>query len=169
MCATQSRTRKKENYTPENTTISQDYSNIKNYIESGNLLRNETYKNYVKAFNAYCDFRGFDKGEYESFLNGSLESQPNGWAAGFRMQNIKSSQSTTQLLELDTFKEYHAAFKETSDYKKLVESKAYKDSKDKDTLIHNVFLAYAKEIEKDKLLYFSLSFNQAPYHHQSPK
>ena len=77
-------------------------------------------------------------------------------------QNIESSQSTTQLLELDTFKEYHAAFKETSDYKKLVESKAYKDSKDKDTLIHNVFLAYAKEIEKDKLLYFSLSFNQAP-------
>lgn len=154
--------RKKENYTPENTTISQDYSNIKNYIESGNLLRNETYKNYVKAFNAYCDFRGFDKGEYESFLNGSLESQPNGWAAGFRVQNIESSQSTTQLLELDTFKEYHAAFKETSDYKKLVESKAYKDSKDKDTLIHNVFLTYAKEIEKDKLLYFSLSFNQAP-------
>lgn len=29
-------------------------------------------------------------------------------------------------------------------------------------MIHNVFLAYAKEIEKDKLLYFSLSFNQAP-------
>lgn len=78
------------------------------------------------------------------------------------MQNIKSPQSTTQLLELDTFKEYHAAFKKTSNYKKLVESKAYKDSKDKDTLIHNVFLAYAKEIEKDKLLYFSLSFNQAP-------
>ncbi|MCR2104901.1 restriction endonuclease subunit S [Campylobacter upsaliensis] len=77
-------------------------------------------------------------------------------------QNIKSPQSTTQLLELDTFKEYHAAFKETSDYKKLVESKAYKDSKDKDTLTHNAFLAYAKEIEKDKLLYFSLSFNQAP-------
>lgn len=77
-------------------------------------------------------------------------------------QNIKSPQSTTQLLELDTFKEYHAAFKETSDYKKLVESKAYKDSKDKDTLIHNAFLAYAKEIEKDKLLYFSLSLNQAP-------
>uniref|UniRef100_UPI0035709FD5 restriction endonuclease subunit S n=1 Tax=Helicobacter cinaedi TaxID=213 RepID=UPI0035709FD5 len=77
-------------------------------------------------------------------------------------QNIKSPQSTTQLLGLDTFKEYHAAFKETSDYKKLVESKAYKDSKDKDTLTHNAFLAYARAIEKDKLLYFSLSFNQAP-------
>ncbi|WP_034547992.1 N-6 DNA methylase [Helicobacter cinaedi] len=188
--------RKKENYTPENTTISQDYSNIKNYIESGNLLRNETYKNYVKAFNAYCDFRGFDKGEYESFLNGSLESQLVIMSVANNLkkhnrdispmaqydknlesnhnldkapsetkdteQNIKSPQSTTQLLGLDTFKEYHAAFKETSDYKKLVESKAYKDSKDKDTLTHNAFLAYARAIEKDKLLYFSLSFNQAP-------
>ncbi len=175
--------RKKENFTPENATISQDYSNIKNYIESGHLSQNEPYKDYINAFNAYCDFRGFDKGEYESFLNGSLESQPNGWAAGFRAQkdlessynldkapsetkdteqNIERSQSTTQLLELEAFKEYHAAFKETSEYKKLLDSKAYKDSKDKDTLIHNAFLAYARAIEKDKLLYFSLSLNQAP-------
>lgn len=175
--------RKKDSFTLENTTISQDYSNIKNYIESGHLSQNEPYKDYINAFNAYCDFRGFDKKDYESFLNGSLESYPFGWAAGFRAQkdlessynldkapsetkdteqNIKSPQSTTQLLELDTFKEYHAAFKETSDYKKLLESKAYKDSKDKDTLIHNAFLAYARAIEKDKLLYFSLALNQAP-------
>ena len=175
--------RKKENFTPENTTISQDYSNIKNYIESGHLSQNEPYKDYIKAFNAYCDFRGFDKGEYESFLNGSLESYPFGWAAGFRAQkdlessynldkapsetkdteqNVESSQSTTQLLELEAFKEYHAAFKETSDYKKLLDSKAYKDSKDKDTLAYNAFVAYAKAIEKDKLLYFSLSLNQTP-------
>lgn len=175
--------RKKDSFTPENATISQDYSNIKNYIESGHLSQNEPYKDYINAFNAYCDFRGFDKGEYESFLNGSLESQPNGWAAGFRAQkdlessynlskmpsetkdteqNIERSQSTTQLLELEAFKEYHAAFKETSEYKKLLDSKAYKDSKDKDTLIHNAFLTYAREIEKDKLLYFSLALNQAP-------
>lgn len=135
--------RKKENFTLENTTISQDYSSIKNYIESGHLSQNEPYKDYINAFNAYCDFRGFDKGEYESFLNGSLESQPNGWAAGFRAQNTKN---TTQLLELEAFKEYHAAFKETSEYKKLLDSKAYKDSKDKDALAHNAFLAYAREI-----------------------
>ena len=174
---------KKDSFTPENATISQDYSNIKNYIESGHLSQNEPYKDYINAFNAYCDFRGFDKGEYESFLNGSLESQPNGWAAGFRAQkdlessynlskmpsetkdteqNIERSQSTTQLLELDTFKEYHAAFKETSEYKKLLDSKAFQSSKDKDALIHNAFLAYARAIEKDKLLYFSLSRNQAP-------
>lgn len=151
--------RKKDSFTPENATISQDYSNIKNYIESGHLSQNKPYKDYINAFNAYCDFRGFDKGEYESFLNGSLESYPFGWVQGVGVQNTKS---TTQLLELDTFKEYHAAFKETSDYKKLVESKAYKDSKDKDTLARNAFLAYARAIEKDKLLYFSLALNQAP-------
>ncbi len=188
--------RKKENFTPENATISQDYSNIKNYIESGHLSQNEPYKDYINAFNAYCDFRGFDKGEYESFLNGSLESQPVIMSVANNLkkhnrdispmaqydknlesnhnldkvpsetkdteQNIESFQSTTQLLELDTFKEYHAAFKETSEYKKLLDSKAYKDSKDKDTLIHNAFLAYARAIEKDKLLYFSLALNQAP-------
>ena len=175
--------RKKDSFTPENATISQDYSNIKNYIESGHLSQNKPYKDYINAFNAYCDFRGFDKGEYESFLNGSLESQPNGWAAGFRAQkdlessynlskmpsetkdteqNVERSQSTTQLLELEAFKEYRTAFKETSEYKKLLDSKAYKDSKDKDTLAHNAFLAYARAIEKDKLLYFSLSRNQAP-------
>lgn len=175
--------RKKDSFTPENATISQDYSNIKNYIESGHLSQNEPYKDYINAFNAYCDFRGFDKKDYESFLNGSLESQPNGQTAGFRAQkdlessynldkapsetkdteqNVESSQSTTQLLELEAFKEYHAAFKETSDYKKLLDSKAYKDSKDKDTLAYNAFLAYARAIEKDKLLYFSLALNQAP-------
>ncbi|MDL0109930.1 restriction endonuclease subunit S [Campylobacter felis] len=154
--------RKKENFTPENATISQDYSNIKNYIESGHLSQNEPYKDYTNAFNAYCDFRGFDKGEYESFLNGSLESYPFGWVQGVGVQNSKNAKSTTQLLELDTFKEYHAAFKETSEYKKLLDSKAYKDSKDKDTLAYNAFLAYARAIEKDKLLYFSLALNQAP-------
>ncbi|TNB56647.1 N-6 DNA methylase [Campylobacter helveticus] len=154
--------RKKDSFTPENATISQDYSNIKNYIESGHLSQNEPYKDYINAFNAYCDFRGFDKGEYESFLNGSLESYPFGWVQGVGVQNSKNAKSTTQLLELDTFKEYHAAFKETSEYKKLLDSKAYKDSKDKDTLAYNAFLAYARAIEKDKLLYFSLSLNQAP-------
>lgn len=154
--------RKKDSFTPENASISQDYSNIKNYIESGHLSQNKPYKDYINAFNAYCDFRGFDKGEYESFLNGSLESYPFGWVQGVGVQNSKNAKSTTQLLELDTFKEYHAAFKETSEYKKLLDSKAYKDSKDKDTLIHNAFLAYTRAIEKDKLLYFSLSLNQAP-------
>lgn len=150
--------RKKDSFTPENAMISQDYSNIKNYIESGHLSQNEPYKGYINAFNAYCDFRGFEKGAYESFLNGSLEN------LGGVPSETKDTEheNTTQLLKLDIFKEYHVAFTQTSDYKKLVESKAYKDSIDKEALMHNAFLAYARAIEKDKLLYFSLSFNQAP-------
>lgn len=44
--------------------------------------------------------------------------------------------------------------------KKLKESKIYKESKDKQDLEDKAFLAYAQAIEKDKLLYFSLSLNQ---------
>ncbi|EJF0723343.1 restriction endonuclease subunit S, partial [Campylobacter coli] len=45
-------------------------------------------------------------------------------------------------------------------YKKLKESKIYKESKDKQDLEDKAFLAYAQAIEKDKLLYFCLSLNQ---------
>ncbi|EAH9641645.1 restriction endonuclease subunit S, partial [Campylobacter coli] len=51
-------------------------------------------------------------------------------------------------------------FRQTSDYKKLKESKIYKESKDKQDLEDKAFLAYAQAIEKDKLLYFCLSLNQ---------
>ncbi|EAL0091301.1 restriction endonuclease, partial [Campylobacter jejuni] len=62
--------------------------------------------------------------------------------------------------ELEAFKDYRNAFEQTSDYKKLKESKIYKESKDKQALEDKAFLAYAQAIEKDKLLYFSLSLNQ---------
>ncbi|EIG9001449.1 restriction endonuclease subunit S, partial [Campylobacter coli] len=56
--------------------------------------------------------------------------------------------------------DYRNAFRQTSDYKKLKESKIYKESKDKQDLEDKAFLAYAQAIEKDKLLYFCLSLNQ---------
>ncbi len=93
--------RKKDSFTPENATISQDYSNIKNYIESGNLLQNPLYKDYAKAYEAYCDFRGFEKEAYERFLNGNLESS---------------------LAATPPFREYRM---QTSEYKKLKDSKAF--------------------------------------------
>ncbi|EDO6668550.1 restriction endonuclease, partial [Campylobacter coli] len=76
---------------------------------------------------------------YSNFLNGNLDSN---------------------LAELEAFKDYRNAFRQTSDYKKLKESKIYKESKDKQDLEDKAFLAYAQAIEKDKLLYFSLSLNQ---------
>ncbi|EHP1076008.1 restriction endonuclease subunit S, partial [Campylobacter coli] len=80
-----------------------------------------------------------DKELYSNFLNGNLDSK---------------------LAELEAFKDYRNAFRQTSDYKRLKESKIYKESKDKQDLEDKAFLAYAQAIEKDKLLYFSLSLNQ---------
>ncbi|EEP3559658.1 restriction endonuclease, partial [Campylobacter coli] len=106
-------------------------------IEAENLKDSENfYQNYLSA---YCDFRKFDKELYSNFLNGNLDSK---------------------LAELEAFKDYCNAFRQTSDYKKLKESKIYKESKDKQDLEDKAFLAYAQAIEKDKLLYFSLSLNQ---------
>lgn len=129
--------RKKETFKQENHLISQDYSLIKERIEAENLKDNENfYQNYLSA---YCDFRKFDKELYSNFLNGNLDSN---------------------LAELEAFKDYRNVFRQTSDYKKLKESKIYKESKDKQDLEDKAFLAYAQAIEKDKLLYFCLSFNQ---------
>ncbi|HEF4281542.1 TPA: restriction endonuclease subunit S [Campylobacter jejuni] len=129
--------RKKETFKQENHLISQDYSLIKERIEAENLKDNENfYQNYLSP---YCDFRKFDKELYSNFLNGNLDSN---------------------LAELEAFKDYRNAFRQTSDYKKLKESKIYKESKDKQDLEDKAFLAYAQAIEKDKLLYFSLSLNQ---------
>ncbi|EAL7637284.1 restriction endonuclease subunit S, partial [Campylobacter coli] len=129
--------RKKETFKQENHLISQDYSLIKERIEAENLKDNESfYQNYLSA---YCDFRKFDKELYSNFLNGNLDSK---------------------LAELEAFKDYRNAFRQTSDYKKLKESKIYKESEDKQSLEDKAFLAYTQAIEKDKLLYFCLSLNQ---------
>ncbi|HEG0613783.1 TPA: N-6 DNA methylase [Campylobacter coli] len=128
---------KKETFKQENHLISQDYSLIKERIEAENLKDNENF--YQDYLGAYCDFRKFDKELYSNFLNGDLDSK---------------------LAKLEAFKDYRNAFEQTSDYKRLKESKIYKESEDKQNLEDKAFLAYAQAIEKDKLLYFCLSLNQ---------
>lgn len=131
--------RKKETFRQEESVVSQDYSLIKERLESENLQDNDDFcQNYLSA---YCDLREFNKEHFLSFLEGNLNDE---------------------ILKLDTFKEYLNAFNQTSEYKKLTESKAYRDSEDKDkiSLERTHFIAYAQKIEKDKLLYFSLSLNQ---------
>ena len=64
------------------------------------------------------------------------------------------------LLESQSFKDYKNAFNASSEYKKLKDSKDYKDSQDKQELEGKAFLDFALKIEKDKLLYFSLSLNK---------
>ncbi|HEB9312061.1 TPA: restriction endonuclease subunit S [Campylobacter coli] len=128
---------KKETFKQENHLISQDYSLIKERIEAENLKDNENF--YQDYLGAYCDFRKFDKELYSNFLNGDLDSK---------------------LAKLEAFKDYRNAFEQTSDYKRLKESKIYKESEDKQSLEDKAFLAYVQAIEKDKLLYFCLSLNQ---------
>ncbi len=128
---------KKETFKQENHLISQDYSLIKERIEAENLKDNENF--YQDYLGPYCDFRKFDKELYSNFLNGDLDSK---------------------LAKLEAFKDYRNAFEQTSDYKRLKESKIYKESEDKQSLEDKAFLAYVQAIEKDKLLYFCLSLNQ---------
>ena len=63
---------KKETFKKEDGLVSQAYSLIEERIESENLKDNDIfYQNYLSA---YCDFRGFDKELYWSFLDDNLDS-----------------------------------------------------------------------------------------------
>ena len=128
---------KKESFKTESGYIAQEYSLIKDRIDSENLADNEGFsQNYLSDYTA---FRGFDRGAYERFLRGDMDSA---------------------LLESQSFKDYKNAFNTSSEYKKLKDSKDYKDSQDKQELEGKAFLDFALKIEKDKLLYFSLSLNK---------
>ena len=128
---------KKESFKTESGHIAQEYSLIKDRIDSENLADNEGFsQNYLSDYTA---FRGFDRGAYERFLRGDMDSA---------------------LLESQSFKDYKNAFNISSEYKKLKDSKDYKDSQDKQELEGKAFLDFALKIEKDKLLYFSLSLNK---------
>ena len=128
---------KKESFKTESGHIAQEYSLIKDRIDSENLADNEDFsQNYLSDYTA---FRGFDRGAYERFLRGDMDSA---------------------LLESQSFKDYKNAFNTSSEYKKLKDSKDYKDSQDKQELEDKAFLDFALKIEKDKLLYFSLSLNK---------
>lgn len=128
---------KKESFKTESGHIAQEYSLIKDRIDSENLADNEGFsQNYLSDYTA---FRGFDRGAYERFLRGDMDST---------------------LLESQSFKDYKNAFNTSSEYKKLKDSKDYKDSQDKQELEDKAFLDFALKIEKDKLLYFSLSLNK---------
>ncbi len=128
---------KKESFKTESGHIAQEYSLIKDRIDSENLADNEGFsQNYLSDYTA---FRGFDRGAYERFLRGDMDSA---------------------LLESQSFKDYKNAFNASSEYKKLKDSKDYKDSQDKQELEGKAFLDFALKIEKDKLLYFSLSLNK---------
>lgn len=126
----------KKNASFKQGNIPQDYSLIFNRVKNENLKDNEIYidNGYIEK---YCDFRGFDKELYETFLNNET------------LEKEAKETLFKKLLEKDAFKDYQNAFKQTSDYKKLKQENQTKE-----------FLKYAKNIEKEKLVYFALSLNQ---------
>lgn len=79
------------------------------------------------------------------------------------------SKLESSLLENTNFKDYKSAFIKTNEYKKLIESKNYKDSAYKKDLEDKAFINYARNIEKQKLLYFALCLNHQVLIIKSPQ
>ncbi len=75
---------------------------------------------------------------------------------------LKKRYSLDELHGIDYFKMYVAAFAESSNAKSLQKSKAYKNkSSDEQAVIYlDKFYDYARSIEKEKLFYFSLVYQQ---------
>lgn len=115
---------------------SQSYLNLKDNIEESLSFDNV----YLTAFlREYCEFMGYNQADFNEFLNGKIN---------------------TTLAKTQEFSEYEKAFLTSSGYANLLKTKAYKDaqnSADKESLKQAIFLKFALEIEKDKLLHFALN------------
>ncbi len=116
---------------------SQSYLNLKDNIEESLSFDNV----YLNAFlREYCEFMGYNQADFSEFLNGKIN---------------------TTLAKTTEFSEYEKAFLVSSEYANLLKAKAYKDAQNqagKESLKQASFLKFALEIEKDKLLYFALIY-----------
>ena len=116
---------------------SQSYLNLKDNIEESLSFDNVYLNTFLRE---YCEFMGYNKADFNEFLNGKINEI---------------------LAKTSAFSEYEKAFLASSEYANLLKSKAYKDAKnqaDKENLKQAKFLKFALEIEKDKLLYFALIY-----------
>ncbi len=116
--------------TYEGSKDSQSYLNLKE-----NIAESLSFDNLYLALwlQRYCEFMDYAQDDYKAFLQGQLN------------ENLAAK-----------FSEYKNAFESSAQLANLLESKAYKESEDKESLRQKAFLKYALEIEKDKLLYFAL-------------
>lgn len=125
---------KRETYA--NSQDSQSYLNLKDNIEESLSFDNV----YLNAFlREYCEFMGYNQADFSEFLNGKINAT---------------------LAKTPEFSEYEKAFLSSSGYANLLKAKAYKDAQnqaDKESLKQASFLKFAIEIEKDKLLHFTLN------------
>ena len=111
---------------------SQSYLNLKENIADSLGFDNVYLSDFLRA---YCAFMSYDEGDFGAFLGGTIN------------ENLSKN-----------FSEYKKAFLESSELANLQKSKIYKDSNDKDSLQEAEFMNFALKKEKEKILYFSLSY-----------
>ena len=127
--------------------MSQDSQNVLNTLNNIDQELDKNAQYLQDALQDYCALQSYDIDAYTSFLNGVL---------GESLENS------------EIFTEYKNAFKKSSEYKNLLKSKSYKDSTDKAKLEKDAFITFTRNIEKDKLLYFSLIHKQKTMIIQAP-
>lgn len=127
--------------------MSQDSQNVLNALNNIDQELDKNAQYLQDALKDYCALQSYDIDAYTSFLNGIL---------------------SVSLENTEIFTEYKIAFEKSSEYKNLLKSRAYKDSSNKSQLEKEAFIIFARNIEKNKLLYFSLIHKQKTMIIQAP-
>ena len=115
-----------------NSKDSQSYLNLKENIADSLGFDNVYLSDFLRS---YCAFMSYDENDFRAFLGGTIN------------KNLAQN-----------FSEYKKAFLESNELANLQKSKIYKDSSDKDLLQEAEFVSFALKKEKEKILYFSLSY-----------
>ena len=123
---------KRETYA--NSHDSQSFLNLCENITDSLNFENVYLGQFLRE---YCAFMEYKESDFSDFVRGKLSEN---------------------LAQMPTFCEYKKAFLDSSAYQNLLKSKIYKDSNDKESLKQAKFTDFALEIEKDKLLYFALNY-----------
>lgn len=127
--------------------MSQDSQNVLNALNNIDQELDKNAQYLQDALKDYCALQSYDIDAYTSFLNTDLDDS---------------------LENTEIFTEYKIAFEKSSEYKNLLKSKAYKDNSNKSQLEKEAFIIFARNIEKNKLLYFSLIHKQKTMIIQAP-
>ncbi|WP_313656750.1 N-6 DNA methylase [Planktothrix agardhii] len=111
------------------------FENWQDELESGGGMYRD-----IDSVKKYCEHIEVDFEDYQSLLLGV---------------------PSEQLLEYDLFKEYKNEFDKSTDIVNLKKRKSFKDCslQEQDAELNKRFLEYLQRIEKDKLYYFILAFN----------
>ena len=123
---------KRETYA--NSHDSQSFLNLCENITDSLSFENVYLGQFLRE---YCAFMDYSQDDFSAFLRGEINEN---------------------LAKTPAFSEYKKAFLDSSAYQNLLKNKIYKDSNDKERLKESKFAEFALEIEKDKLLYFALNY-----------